>query len=86
MFNKEDVDPTCEDFEAQERVFRDEMRDEMGGDDRYDAYDIVPEPGTDELVQMAYTGKAMATDGCEVEPDGHCEHGSPSWLVHLGYL
>lgn len=37
-FNKEDVDETCEDFEAyedmeKERVFKQEMRDEMGADD-----------------------------------------------------
>lgn len=24
-----------------------------------------------------------ALDGCEVEPDGTCEHGFPSWLVYL---
>lgn len=29
---------------------------------------------------------AMALDECEVEPDGHCEHGSPSWLLHLGLM
>ena len=29
---------------------------------------------------------AMALDECEVEPDGHCEHGSPSWIRHLGLI
>jgi len=27
-----------------------------------------------------------ATDGCEVEPDGVCEHGHPSWLLYYGIL
>lgn len=27
-----------------------------------------------------------ATDGCWVEPDGTCEHGHPSWLVHWGLI
>lgn len=24
--------------------------------------------------------------GCWVEPDGHCEHGNPSWLMALGWI
>jgi hypothetical protein len=24
---------------------------------------------------------ACCTEGCEVEPDGHCEHGQPSVLI-----
>ena len=28
-------------------------------------------------------GIAKATDGCEVEPDGTCPHGKPSWLLVL---
>lgn len=31
-------------------------------------------------------GKCTATDGCWVEPDGHCEHGHPSWLLELGLI
>lgn len=31
-------------------------------------------------------GRAKATDGCTVEPDGHCEHGKPSWLLALGMI
>jgi hypothetical protein len=27
-----------------------------------------------------------ATDGCEIEPDGVCQHGYPSWLLYLGLL
>ena len=31
-------------------------------------------------------GGAETTDGCWVEPDGHCEHGHPSWVLALGYI
>lgn len=27
-----------------------------------------------------------ATDGCVVEIDGVCEHGHPSWAIHLGLI
>lgn len=26
------------------------------------------------------------TDGCEVEPDGTCEHGHPTWLRKTGLI
>ena len=29
---------------------------------------------------------ARALDGCRVEPDGTCEHGFPSWLIHHGLI
>jgi hypothetical protein len=32
---------------------------------------------------MVINGDALATDGCNIEPDGVCEHGAPSWLLHL---
>lgn len=32
------------------------------------------------------SGVAKATDGCTVEPDGHCEHGKPSWLIVEGVI
>ena len=31
-------------------------------------------------------GVAKALDGCSVEPDGTCEHGSPSWLLAMGLI
>jgi hypothetical protein len=31
-------------------------------------------------------GIARAIDGCKVEPDGHCSHNKPSWLLVLGYI
>ena len=27
-----------------------------------------------------------AVDGCWVEPDGYCQHGTPSWLLAMGWL
>lgn len=29
---------------------------------------------------------ALCEDGCEVEPDGTCEHGHPSPLIALGII
>ena len=29
---------------------------------------------------------ALCRDGCEVEPDGECEHGCPSILRALGFI
>jgi hypothetical protein len=29
---------------------------------------------------------ACCTEGCEVEPDGTCEHGCPSPLIALGII
>ena len=29
---------------------------------------------------------ALCSDGCQVEPDGHCPHGHPSLLVALGMI
>jgi hypothetical protein len=29
---------------------------------------------------------ACCTEGCEVEPDGYCEHGCPSVLLVLGLV
>jgi hypothetical protein len=50
-----------------------------------------PEPETDRprIAQMREwmdDGVAEATDGCEVEPDGVCVHGHPSWLRRLAVI
>ena len=29
---------------------------------------------------------AMCSEGCDVEPDGHCEHGFPSISLALGII
>lgn len=46
----------------------------------------VDRPSGEELHEMAMDSVATATDGCDVEPDGECEHGHPSWLVRLGLI
>jgi len=38
------------------------------------------------LERWVFEGVARATDGCEVEPDGTCEHGHGSWLLLLGFI
>jgi hypothetical protein len=44
-------------------------------------------PSLEELQrQVEEDGGCEATDGCFVEPDGHCEHGQPSWLLALGLI
>lgn len=45
-----------------------------------------PEPDLDQIRFWMFDGVAEATDGCEVEPDGRCEHGHPSWLLRLGII
>lgn len=32
------------------------------------------------------TSPACCTEGCVVEPDGHCSHGCPALLVALGMI
>lgn len=44
------------------------------------------EPGMATLERWMDTGRAKATDGCTVEPDGYCPHGCPSWLIELGLI
>jgi hypothetical protein len=43
-------------------------------------------PATHELQEWDCDGGCYATDGCWVEPDGECEHGHPSWLIHWGLI
>ncbi len=43
-------------------------------------------PSQKTLERWSMDGVAKAVDGCKVEPDGTCPHGSPSWLLKLGYL
>ena len=44
------------------------------------------QPTMEQLRQWEAEGGCEATDGCWVEPDGHCEHGCPSWLIALGLI
>jgi len=43
-------------------------------------------PSIDELERWLFDGICDALDGCQVEPDGVCPHGYPSWLLYLGYI
>jgi len=43
-------------------------------------------PSDEQLSQWMMDGVCEAVDGCTVEPDGTCEHGSPSWLIQLGFM
>jgi hypothetical protein len=38
------------------------------------------------LEEQHADGRCEATDGCVVEPDGHCYHGKSSWLIELGMI
>ena len=44
------------------------------------------EPDIEELEEWMNDGGCEATDGCWTEPDGHCEHGKPSWLLKMGSI
>jgi len=43
-------------------------------------------PSDEQLGEWMMDGVCEAVDGCRVEPDGTCEHGSPSWLLQLGMI
>ena len=43
-------------------------------------------PDLDLIMEMVSDGVMEATDGCEVEPDGVCPHGHPSWLLADGLI
>lgn len=43
-------------------------------------------PSVGTMERWMSNGVAKATDGCSVEPDGHCEHGKPSWLIVEGVI
>ena len=40
------------------------------------------------LERWMYEGgcEAACIHGCWVEPDGHCPHGKPSWLLVMGLI
>jgi hypothetical protein len=45
-----------------------------------------PNPTALQLEGWVIDSVCDATDGCQVEPDGHCPHGHPSWLLYLGLV
>jgi len=47
---------------------------------------IMKEPSVKTMEKWLNDGGAKATDGCWVEPDGECPHGTKSWLLVLGLI
>lgn len=43
-------------------------------------------PSDDQIEEWVYDSVCETPCGCRVEPDGHCEHGNPSWLIILGLI
>ena len=43
-------------------------------------------PSDEQLFQAISDGVCETPCGCSVEPDGHCEHDNPSWLLVLGLI
>lgn len=43
-------------------------------------------PSVKTMFRWMDEGRAKATDGCWVEPDGTCPHGHISWIKRLGYI
>lgn len=47
---------------------------------------VTRQPSLHTMMRWMDDGVAKAVDGCKVEPDGCCEHGSESWLLRLGLV
>lgn len=43
-------------------------------------------PDEDQLGDWVHDSICETPCGCQVEPDGHCEHGNPSWLLVMGLI
>jgi hypothetical protein len=48
----------------------------------------VAQPNIEDIIQDEFDyGTCETTDGCcDIEPDGYCEHGHPSWMLYLGLI
>jgi len=46
----------------------------------------VHKPSNECLEEWMSDGGCEALDGCWTEPDGECEHGSPSWLMAMNLI
>ena len=47
----------------------------------------VDPPSLEDLeLWMMESGSCQASDGCEVEMDGVCPHGHPSWLIRWSFI
>lgn len=52
----------------------------------HSSYRPTKQPSLKTLERWVDDGVAKAIDGCRTEPDGHCQHGLPSWILKLGYM
>lgn len=43
-------------------------------------------PDEEQLEDWVSDGICETPCGCQIEPDGYCEHGNPSWLIILGLM
>jgi len=43
-------------------------------------------PDMEQIEYWVFDSVCEALDECSTEPDGHCEHGYPSWLIALGFM
>jgi hypothetical protein len=62
---------------------------DFGRKPRSDGVKHVPTEGKPSMAQIeAWVCDSVcnATDGCQVEPDGHCPDGHASWLLVLGLV
>ena len=57
-----------------------EFREEHGIESGTDMLNALDSWSVDAIVP------ALCHDGCEVEPDGECEHGNPSILIRMGVI
>lgn len=57
-----------------------DFRAEHGINSGTDMVDALAEWSSDSVVP------ALCSEGCEVEPDGECQHGCPSILVRMGVI
>ena len=48
---------------------------------RFSPYDVLPSDR--QIGEWLMDDVVHALDGCEVEPDGHCEHGHSAWTRFL---
>ena len=43
-------------------------------------------PDMEQISDWVFDCICEALDECPIEPDGHCEHGYPSWLIALNLI
>ena len=49
-------------------------------------YEVTPYPDVEQLEEWVNDGICETVLGNPTEPDGHDEHGAPSWLLALGMI